>query len=232
MICTNCGKEVPKQAKVCGYCGQRLNIDTSAPVKTVEKPAAPEKHKPAAKKKLPVWVWIVMAVAFLAVLTVVIVLMGKPGIPIDKVPSSPQEVQAGIMVEPGDPDRTGSQYGVPNLDEFINSDGIAVIKEDQVVNIGGGYCPASASIMGKTFPYLEFHFTFDGIDVPRESFISADRQFDPRYCRLYYGIVRSWPPGDHEYRFRITTSTEINDGFKTYPPGMVWENIVKIKVTE
>lgn len=96
MKCSNCGKEVPERAIVCGYCGEEQaqpaakapepvpeNVVPAEKVDQAPKPA-PKKAVPAKKaekapvedklpqaKKFPVWVWgIVAVVVLLAVLLI------------------------------------------------------------------------------------------------------------------------------------------------------------------
>lgn len=89
MKCKHCGKEVPDRAKVCGYCGTPLKKKAAvvkpkptvqAPVKKTKPKLAPVKKVPEKKapaktgsspmgdlaveiKKMPLWAWIVGAVA-------------------------------------------------------------------------------------------------------------------------------------------------------------------------
>ncbi len=65
MKCSNCGKEVPEKAKVCGYCGAKLKkpaVETPkpAPKKAASETTVPAKKTPVKKvevktKKLPEW---------------------------------------------------------------------------------------------------------------------------------------------------------------------------------
>jgi hypothetical protein len=64
MLCTNCGKEVPDTAKVCGYCGHRLKSDVPPVVQPV-----------VIRKRIPSWVWLLGGFIFVGVLIGAIVLI-------------------------------------------------------------------------------------------------------------------------------------------------------------
>ena len=71
MYCTNCGAKVPKNAKVCGNCGQLLNRKGAA------SSPAPAKGKAAdsqarSSRRVPIWVWVAAALAVAAILGLVI----------------------------------------------------------------------------------------------------------------------------------------------------------------
>jgi DNA-directed RNA polymerase subunit RPC12/RpoP len=54
MKCTNCGREVPDTAKVCGYCGHRLKEVSPASAPT---PVSVSPPPSTVKAKTPAWLW-------------------------------------------------------------------------------------------------------------------------------------------------------------------------------
>ena len=70
MRCTNCGKEVPNTAKICGFCGHRLKV-SAQPLQA----ALPPRPKP--RSHIAGWVWALIGVAgAVAILLVLMLIVG------------------------------------------------------------------------------------------------------------------------------------------------------------
>jgi Tol biopolymer transport system component len=67
MYCTNCGAKVPKNAKVCGNCGQPLTRKGSAPSPTQAKTAVAS-IQARKSRRLPAWVWVAATLAVAAII--------------------------------------------------------------------------------------------------------------------------------------------------------------------
>jgi hypothetical protein len=100
MYCMKCGKEIPDDSKVCGYCGFKLPVQpAAAPPKEPAKPASPKaaekppvkaakapapkktakpaKPKPAKGRTFPTWGWIAIGAGVVLVAVVLIFTLGN-----------------------------------------------------------------------------------------------------------------------------------------------------------
>lgn len=86
MKCTNCGQDVPEEARVCGYCGHRLKAIpvvepiNPPPVRPVTPPPASPSVKtaipvPPAKKKRRGWLILVFVALGLCLLAAIVLLL-------------------------------------------------------------------------------------------------------------------------------------------------------------
>jgi len=111
MKCSNCGKEVPESANVCGYCGTRLKkaevvkpaaeTPKPAPQKAVPETAAPAGGEPAAgKMKLPKWMLPVGLIAVgLTTAALILLVLFKPSSQPQTVRDEPQQEEAPVVKE-------------------------------------------------------------------------------------------------------------------------------------
>jgi len=65
MKCAHCGKEVPDSAKVCGYCGTKLEKPSVMQPKKVVNP--PQENIVSKMRKIPVWMWVLAVIVIAGV---------------------------------------------------------------------------------------------------------------------------------------------------------------------
>jgi hypothetical protein len=115
MICPNCHKEIPDSAKVCGYCGTKLQNPAQPAVALPAAPITPPKTKGARaaqprlqqvqvrprkeKHKLPGWAWAIIGPTLLAVIVIALGLTRVIFIPYITPPPGPvAEVLSGARL--------------------------------------------------------------------------------------------------------------------------------------
>jgi hypothetical protein len=244
MICTNCGKEVPDSAKVCGYCGHLLKAIPA--VQVITNPAVLPLTQVSQKRHFPIWVWIA-APLILLVIIVGVVLMLPPRVPstsdvIATVPvlaqpakteipptSEPLKPAPILSVEPFNANTDGN---IPKLKDLLNGQELISFKSEQPVMVSYGWCTATKEILDQNFESMEIAFYFDGQKLPIENFSLIDDVISGGICRTYKGVVRSWPSGQHEIKYLMTTNAVINDGEKDYPPGEIGSKTFPIVVSD
>ena len=106
MKCSNCGKEAPESANVCGYCGTRLKqaqpvrpaaeTPKPAPQKAAPEPAVPVEAKQAREKgKLPKWALPAGLIAVgLAAAALILLVLFKPSSQPQTASEAPHEQSA------------------------------------------------------------------------------------------------------------------------------------------
>jgi hypothetical protein len=77
MNCTNCGKSVPDNAKVCGYCGHRLKTE-SVPAPAIQPPVPVEHNIKTHKKGIGLLIGAGIVIVGLAVAIIFMLTRDKP----------------------------------------------------------------------------------------------------------------------------------------------------------
>lgn len=82
-----------------------------------------------------------------------------------------------------------------------------------------GWCATTKELLAQNWDHISLVFTLDGKEVPLDSFVRLEDNFDEMECRLYYTLLSDWPGGEHLLTTEVTFTTTINDGLDDYPAG-------------
>jgi hypothetical protein len=79
MFCPECGKNIPDNSKVCGYCGFRLPLGEVQPTPpVVEEPTPPTIEEPG-RRGLPSWAYAVIGIFAVGIVIAILVISGLFG---------------------------------------------------------------------------------------------------------------------------------------------------------
>jgi hypothetical protein len=248
MQCPNCKNMIPNTANVCGYCGSRLR--EPMPVATayiLPVPPAPVSRK----RSIPVWAWIVGIFLWLGMILVLVWAVFFSNININ-LGSSNQPKLTGIASQP--PQQTPEQKEaiqvtveavknsggtIPTLRILSDKQGTADsvrFAKDQEIFVTWGWCATTRELLLQNMDHVTISFIFDGRTLPLDDFFKSETvQDDSKNCRVYSGVIHSWPVGQHtfEYLFEYLMETDalINDGYSDIPKGKVSHKTYHITVT-
>jgi hypothetical protein len=82
-----------------------------------------------------------------------------------------------------------------------------------------GWCATTKELLAQNWDHISLVFTLDGEEVPLDSFVRLEDNFDEMECRLYYTLLTDWPRGEHLLTTEATFASAINDGLDDYPAG-------------
>ena len=217
MKCSNCGKEVPERAIVCGYCGEeQAQPAAKAPEPAPEKVVPVEKvdvaPKPAPKKagptekavsaqpsELPGWV-IPAGLGAVALILVVVMLSGRspqPGA------VSSEAVQKELVYVHWDCEE---EY-VSAEDEIALYYNWTVLEEEQI---------------GDYFSVVEHHVTINGdpVSILADGYGEIEQDGEGFFMQRYWMNLGSMAPGEYEITTFADITEQVFDGWDWYGPDM------------
>lgn len=113
--------------------------------------------------------------------------------------------------------------------------------QDEKVLWGWLWCSKTTEDLTDNWDSLELTHVINGKAVQLSNFANLDfdsiieiegQGIQEAKCRLNYGILSDWPPGDHVLNIEATFPESINDGWETYPSGYQIINIFNVNVSE
>jgi hypothetical protein len=82
------------------------------------------------------------------------------------------------------------------------------------------WCATARNTLDENFQNMKLEFFIDEAAIPIDKFLISDfRSSNKLYCRQYYAVVSTWPPGRFNLETRVTFLRAINDGIDEYPAG-------------
>ena len=90
---------------------------------------------------------------------------------------------------------------------------------DQPIVIFTGWCTETQDLLDQNFEHIVFTLEVDGTDIPVDDLYWQDHPGNNGFCRSYFGLVQSWPLGDHFVVQTMTFNEPINAGWGDYPAG-------------
>jgi hypothetical protein len=180
-------------------------------------------------KKNRTWIWVLLAVIVVLCLCLVaaaaavgVYLYLNPSL----VTSGPGP-QAIPMVEPLDPNNIPlGVYGIYDLapgyqgqSEPGEQTWQTSLASDQPVAIFAGWCTIDQATLDQNFEHITFLLEVDGSDVPTGELYWQDSPGNGGVCREFYGVVPTWPVGEHAVVITMRFDQDINDGWGDYPAG-------------
>lgn len=214
MKCSNCGKEVPERAIVCGYCGTKVEkpkVEKLKPVmaKKARAEKAPVEDKLPKAKKFPVWVWaIVAAVVILAVLLI-------PRFGIDEQPSTVEVDEQPSSAEVG-------EDWVPVYWECEEE----YIPADKSLILWRGWGAVTQEQIDDYYNTVRHSVYVNGeqVDILGDGFSDRYEEYDEFIdadiiVQDYWLDIGPLAPGEYDIITRVDYLEVIEDGFDTYGPG-------------
>jgi hypothetical protein len=158
---------------------------------------------------------------------------------LSKVPSAGTPEEAAIAFEEKIPFIWDSAND-PVVEETTSTYSVDNLQEEEVL-WGWLWCSKSPEDLTNNWESLFFTYTIIGKDIPLANFTNED--FDSiieiealgiqdAKCRLNYGILSDFPPGDYHMEIVATFPGSINDGWDTYPSGHQIINIFNVHISE
>ncbi len=203
-------------------------------------------NEPAAKKKNLPWTWVLVASLVLCLVLVagglgvyLVVTRSENASPVSNLPAEevplPQtppiapadgpELPTEIVIEPYGP---GSDDAILLTDLVPGYHGSLVpgdmrwdvlIGSRQPAVIQRMWCAATEAILEENFFHIEIHFEADGEEVDMDNIYLEDYISEDMFCRVYLGIIQSWPIGRHNIITHMRIDALINNGWNDYPAG-------------
>ncbi len=95
----------------------------------------------------------------------------------------------------------------------------ATVIYTQTVLVSSGWCTTTTEVLDQNFEHITYTWVADGVAVDMSTMYKTDEFQVDRYCRVFNGLIRLWPLGDHEIIIDMVFDAPINDGWDTYPAG-------------
>jgi hypothetical protein len=133
--------------------------------------------------------------------------------------STPAYTPFPLVVEPYNPDK---DYGCPslrNLSDDTSSPYDVFLHSDEPALINFGWCAIGADLLYQELPHISWTVAVDSRGVSLSRFYSFNKKVTYYYCRYYWGVIRTWSPGEHSIIVTRTLDTEIQHPSIIYPPG-------------
>jgi len=221
MICTNCGKEVPDNAKVCGYCGHKLKVVDPLPT------AITPKEVPAGKATrtggVPAWIWVVGGLALTAL---AFMLFTQFSLWVSRARQNPQSNSAVGVVQPtaNEDGQSSSSSAEEPAAEGPTSvsvySGEAEVPAGSEIELTGGWVATTPELVSEYFDSIEAYVTVDGeprsIGTPFLAEVQEgdyDGDGNPDYSGYWYIPMSALEAGRHVILVTIFYSYPITDGF-------------------
>ncbi len=94
-----------------------------------------------------------------------------------------------------------------------------VVPYTQPVLVSSGWCTITPEVLDQNFEHIVYTWVADGVSVDMGSVYVTDEFQVDRYCRVFTGIIRLWPLGEHEIIIDMYFDALLNDGWGTYLAG-------------
>ena len=225
---------------------QPIAAPPPAPVAPAYIPPVPSGPGPQ-KRAIPVWAWIIgiflclgmtlilIWAVFLSSINFNLGASNRPnptGIA-NQTPQQTPEQKETIQITVEAVETSGGT--IPTLrilsDEQGTGDSVKFAK-DQDVFVFWGWCTSTRELLLQNMDHITISFIFDGKTLPLDDFYKSETvQDDGKNCRLYSGVIRSWPVGQHTFEYLMETDALISDGFSDIPKGKVSQKTYRISVT-
>jgi len=143
--------------------------------------------------------------------------------------ASPSEAEAAFEAQtPWLEDLAPESYDITSQAGETYTYTIAMDRSQDVMWVYG-WCATTKELLTQNWDNISLVFTLDGEEVPLDSFVRLEGNFDELECRLYYTLLTDWPGGEHLLTTEVTFTTAINDGLDDYPAGThVYEYRVQV----
>jgi len=90
------------------------------------------------------------------------------------------------------------------------------------------WCAINQIILEENLSHIQFEVTINEVIVPLSIFVVRSSIRDERACRLFFVLVKHWPPGVHHLESRITFSQPTDDGWNVHPTGTYIDKYIVI----